>query len=80
MPSPSTWSRISGGIVLALVVSMYAMAWMKGGWPPSHPWSGIALTFLGVRAMIWPVEDPRRVVILSGLALAAAVLWTVSAM
>jgi hypothetical protein len=46
--------RVSGLIVLVMVIIGYAVALRAGVWPPGHPWSGITLLSLAAFQMGGP--------------------------
>lgn len=77
--------RAVGIGMLVLVAGVYAAALSEGGLPPGHPWSGITLTLLAIRSLVWPLpagsagrSSALRAVVLA-LAMASAVAWAWSA-
>jgi hypothetical protein len=70
-------------LVMLDVIAVYAYCLrIKGGYPPSHPWSGISLILLSAAMMMMKArEDSARLpvrVFLVALAVAAG-LWTLAA-
>lgn len=83
-----TIERAVGVVMLVPVIGIYAFALSKGTTPPGHPWSGITLTLLSVRAIFSPVSAMAGPGVLSGrnvglvvtaLSLVSAGFWAVSA-
>ncbi len=83
------WTRrVSGAVILGIVVFLYAQALATGTWPPSHPWSGLALS-LAAAQMLWMTHSsyreipPKRrnliTIPIAILTLLAALLWLLSA-
>ncbi len=75
--------RVLGVLTAAMVIGVYAFAMSRGKMPPSHPWSGLTLGLLSARAIFFPVRSDVRPSapgwIVSGLALAGALMWGWSA-
>ena len=76
--------QICGLFVLVVVCVVYVHALRAGHWPPSHPWSGIALVSLAMVQLLTPVATaafPLRGARIAGCVFgcAAALLWLVAA-
>jgi hypothetical protein len=75
--------RVTGLIVLVVVILGYAFALRAGVWPPGHPWSGMTLLSLAAFQLVEPrvVADrlKRERAVLARVAvfltLVAAALW-----
>jgi hypothetical protein len=77
-------NALAGSVVIAaMIAATYAAALHQGRWPPSHPWSGIALGALAVTLAVQAFAGDRAAVlrrITAVLALIAAGLWLASAL
>ena len=76
--------RICGLFMLVVVCVAYVHARRAGHWPPSHPWSGIALVSLAMVQLFTPVATaafPLSGARIAGCVFgcAAALLWLVAA-
>jgi hypothetical protein len=71
-----------GVLVLSAVLVGYSIALRAGMWPPSHPWSGIALIGMALLNLGRPVpHGVRRIgpgIIAAVLSSASALLWLVA--
>jgi hypothetical protein len=75
--------RMCGLCILVIVCVAYVHALRAGHWPPSHPWSGIALVSLAMGQLLTPVATaafPLRGARIAGCVFgcAAALLWLVA--
>jgi hypothetical protein len=66
-----------GVLVLGAVLVGYAIALRAGMWPPSHPWSGIALVAMALLNLGRPVPLGPGI-IAAVLSSASALLWLVA--
>ena len=67
-----------GVLVMLNVITVYGYSLgMKGVYPTSHPWSGIALTLLSV-SLIWKSRKAGMSRLALVLIALAAALWTVA--
>jgi hypothetical protein len=78
----ATLQRVTGLIVVVVVILGYAFALRAGVWPPGHPWSGITLLSLaafqlGTRVVADPLKREKSVLARGAvfLTLVAAALW-----
>ncbi|NOY27025.1 MAG: hypothetical protein GXP62_14235 [Oligoflexia bacterium] len=75
--------RLFGLAILGIVGWVYFHAQRTGTMPPSHPWSGLTLSLLGLGALLGPRGRGNRLEIVRAgaavLALVGAVFWLFSA-
>jgi hypothetical protein len=64
--------------MVVIVIETYASSLSHGTWPPSHPWSGIALSAIAVQFFLPLKRKPVFSFVASLVGLAAAVLWIIA--
>ena len=71
--------RVAGVLVVLDVIAVYAFTLgIRRAYPPSHPWSGIALLLLAVGMVRLSSALPAQWSMVFGVL--AAALWTVAAL
>ncbi|MEO7272447.1 MAG: hypothetical protein ABIX28_00795 [Vicinamibacterales bacterium] len=76
-------TRLSGFVILTVVLVAYVHALRAGHWPPSHPWSGFTLVTLALGQLFAPeppAGSPFRWAQIAAAALGCtgALLWLVA--
>ena len=74
---PSIVGRLLGGLILCIVLAVYISSRWHGHWPPSHPWSGIALTSAALIQLFPPGR--RTVLWMAVLCVCSSLMWAFSA-
>ncbi len=74
----SPWlNRVTGFLLLCMVVAAYAVTSFAGGQPPGHPFSGLSLGCVAL-AQILDVEHSWVRAVIYGCALGNGLPWLVS--